>query len=104
MNNIDRQYKELSYHILNFGIDKADRTGTGTKSIFGWQIRHNMKDGFPLLTTNVYEDIYEILASFGMNIIVAIGFWLEWKKHKHDSGLSYLLLRPQYVEALQVLV
>jgi len=51
MNNIDRQYKELSYHILNFGIDKADRTGTGTKSIFGWQIRHNMKDGFPLLTT-----------------------------------------------------
>jgi thymidylate synthase len=51
MNNIDRQYKELSYHILNFGIDKADRTGTGTKSTFGWQIRHNMKDGFPLLTT-----------------------------------------------------
>jgi thymidylate synthase len=51
MNNIDRQYKELSYHILNFGVDKADRTGTGTKSIFGWQIRHNMKDGFPLLTT-----------------------------------------------------
>ena len=51
MNNIDRQYKELSYHILNFGVDKEDRTGTGTKSIFGWQIRHNMKDGFPLLTT-----------------------------------------------------
>ena len=51
MNNIDRQYKELSYHILNYGVDKADRTGTGTKSTFGWQIRHNMKDGFPLLTT-----------------------------------------------------
>ena len=51
MNNIDRQYKELSYYILNFGVDKVDRTGTGTKSIFGWQIRHNMKDGFPLLTT-----------------------------------------------------
>jgi thymidylate synthase len=51
MNNIDRQYKELLDHILHFGVDKADRTGTGTKSIFGWQIRHNMKDGFPLLTT-----------------------------------------------------
>lgn len=51
MNNIDRQYKELLEHILHFGIDKKDRTGTGTKSIFGWQIRHNMKDGFPLLTT-----------------------------------------------------
>jgi thymidylate synthase len=51
MNNIDRQYKELLDYILHFGVDKADRTGTGTKSIFGWQIRHNMKEGFPLLTT-----------------------------------------------------
>jgi thymidylate synthase len=51
MNNIDRQYKELLEYILHFGVDKADRTGTGTKSIFGWQIRHNMKEGFPLLTT-----------------------------------------------------
>jgi thymidylate synthase len=51
MNNIDRQYKELLEHILHFGVDKKDRTGTGTKSIFGWQIRHNMREGFPLLTT-----------------------------------------------------
>ena len=51
MNNIDRQYIELLYHILNYGIEKKDRTGTGTKSTFGWQIRHNMGDGFPLLTT-----------------------------------------------------
>jgi len=51
MNNIDRQYKELLDHILHFGVDKKDRTGTGTKSVFGWQIRHNMKEGFPLLTT-----------------------------------------------------
>ena len=36
------------------------------------------------LTMNVYEDIYEILASFGMNMIVALGFWLEWKKEKED--------------------
>jgi thymidylate synthase len=51
MNQIDRQYKELLEHIIHFGVDKKDRTGTGTKSIFGWQIRHNMKEGFPLLTT-----------------------------------------------------
>jgi thymidylate synthase len=51
MNQIDRQYKELLEYILHFGVEKADRTGTGTKSIFGWQIRHNMKEGFPLLTT-----------------------------------------------------
>ena len=50
-NRIDPQYKELIEHILHFGVEKKDRTGTGTKSIFGWQIRHNMKDGFPLLTT-----------------------------------------------------
>jgi hypothetical protein len=36
------------------------------------------------LTMNVYKDIYEILMSFGMNIIVALGFWLEWKKEKKD--------------------
>ena len=50
-NRLDPQYKELIEHILHFGVEKKDRTGTGTKSIFGWQIRHNMKDGFPLLTT-----------------------------------------------------
>ncbi len=37
------------------------------------------------LTTNIYEDIYEIIASFGMNIIVAIGFWLDWKDHKKQQ-------------------
>jgi thymidylate synthase len=51
MNNIDRQYKELLEHIIHFGVEKKDRTGTGTKSIFGWQIRHRMEEGFPLLTT-----------------------------------------------------
>jgi thymidylate synthase len=51
MNNIDRQYKELLEHIIHFGVEKKDRTGTGTKSLFGWQIRHRMEEGFPLLTT-----------------------------------------------------
>jgi hypothetical protein len=37
------------------------------------------------LSLNIYEDIYEILASFGMNIIVAIGFWLDWKDHKNTT-------------------
>ena len=38
------------------------------------------------LSLNVYEDIYEIIASFGMNIIVAIGFWLDWKEHKKQQN------------------
>ena len=51
MNKLDTQYKELLETILQHGVSKDDRTGTGTKSIFGYTIRHNMKDGFPLLTT-----------------------------------------------------
>ena len=51
MNNLDKQYTDLLQTILDYGINKNDRTGTGTKSIFGYTIRHNMKHGFPLLTT-----------------------------------------------------
>ena len=51
MNNLDKQYQELLRTILEYGVDKKDRTGTGTKSIFGYTVRHNMKNGFPLLTT-----------------------------------------------------
>jgi thymidylate synthase len=51
MNNIDKQYQALLQDIIDNGVEKKDRTGTGTISVFGRQIRHNMKDGFPLLTT-----------------------------------------------------
>lgn len=40
------------------------------------------------LSTNVYEDIYEIFASFGMNIIVALAFWLEWKEYKNTKSID----------------
>lgn len=50
-NNLDPQYLNLIQDILNNGVNKQDRTGTGTRSIFGKQIRHKMSDGFPLLTT-----------------------------------------------------
>lgn len=51
MNNIDKQYQALLQDILDNGVKKQDRTGTGTISVFGRQIRHKMSDGFPLLTT-----------------------------------------------------
>lgn len=51
MNNIDKQYQNLIKDILENGVKKQDRTGTGTISVFGRTIRHNMADGFPLLTT-----------------------------------------------------
>ena len=51
---------------------------SGNLSIPFWMVGHIH------LTMNVYEDIYEILASFGMNIIVAIGFWISWKDYKKE--------------------
>ena len=51
MNKLDTQYTDLLKTILTHGTEKNDRTGTGTLSIFGYTVRHNMKDGFPLLTT-----------------------------------------------------
>jgi thymidylate synthase len=51
MNNIDKQYQKLLQDIIDNGVKKEDRTGTGTISVFGRQIRHKMSEGFPLLTT-----------------------------------------------------
>lgn len=77
MNNIDRQYKELLEHIIRFGVDKKDRTGTGTKSIFGWQIRHRMSEGFPLITTKKMH---------WKSIVVELLWFL-----RGDTNIKYLL-------------
>jgi thymidylate synthase len=51
MNSLDKQYQDLLFQVLEKGVKKQDRTGTGTRSVFGGQIRHKMSEGFPLLTT-----------------------------------------------------
>ena len=51
MNRLDEQYKGLLFEVLTHGVQKKDRTGTGTRSIFGQHIRHDMSQGFPILTT-----------------------------------------------------
>ena len=48
--NIENEYKRLLSEILNTGVDKSDRTGTGTRAVFGRTIRHDMSLGFPILT------------------------------------------------------
>ena len=46
-----KQYLDLMQHVLTHGVDRSDRTGTGTRSIFGYQLRFDLQEGFPLLTT-----------------------------------------------------
>ena len=53
---------------------------SGNLSIPFWMVGHVH------LTTNVYEDIHEIIASFGMNLLVAIGFYIDWLKHKKENS------------------
>jgi len=65
-------------HIKIF-ISYFIRWVAGNLSIPFWMVGHVH------LTMNLYEDLYEILASLGMNIVVAIGFWLEWNEHKKEK-------------------
>ena len=77
MNNIERQYQQLLGDILENGVDKKDRTGTGTLSVFGRQIRHKMSEGFPLLTTK----------KMAWNVMVAELLWFL----RGDTNIKFLL-------------
>ena len=58
MNKLDKDYTALLQDILDNGVEKKDRTGTGTISVFGRQIRHSMKDGFPSVSQSRYWTTY----------------------------------------------
>lgn len=61
MNKLDKDYTNLLKDILENGVSKQDRTGTGTISVFGRQIRHKMSDGFPLLTMTFHYYVIFII-------------------------------------------
>jgi thymidylate synthase len=88
MNKLDKDYQALLQDILDNGTRKGDRTGTGTISVFGRQIRHKMSDGFPLLTTK--KDAMEInrnrtsLVSYRGNTNIKYG-WLIMDCHIWDG-------------------